>query len=1030
MSDSDLSKQLHKTQSVSVMDTLLASYTPMTGATLDAYRETTTHQFEAVSTAFRQRTLHELLHKAPVPEAVAPTYELPAEPVQTEKERKKLASLHDSNLKKGLKLTANATAYTTDILAREEARSKVTDSTLAIEREVVDKIKAAYKSDPSLCAEYERSWGPLMQFAPALKLDKKGNLTKESHTALFAYMNRIANEREDLLKEIQQKMLSEEINPLKFTPEYICNHYEEMRDQINRLKGYSQLFKEGSLSSDSLTLDMKAHVEAITEISKLAQTAFDEALKLQGINFYRGRPQADAQGSVPASADAVSALKEAVTNLKSRTKEILQSKIDSDLEAELSTTTMFDKMRTGMQQREETAFITMPLSHEYQYDALRDLKALIDKGAAANPLAYQQNKELIDSMMIEAMDLSNAMSKYIARATILSDWEFNQTKAPTKAIQVAMESLLSREEVKSNLIRDRLDNITAAAKHILYGKSLGEGDALYLESKGYKTTTIDDLAAKSVKDACMYSDMIAQRKNLFYDALKRVDSSIDIDQYKGTRVERMSTLMDLADMQLNERIAAIAIAIHKHASMPDDYLTTVTTLVDRVNSFDYEKYHRASDEELIAGQEELLKIGMGLMQLSDLCSMELPSGSSYNELVYNLPKSFDPATKLEGLTPEEAEYDSKIALFAAKKGSIYSSMLKARYAALLSVKRHGTLDYTLLARSEIKRQDPSTLTEAEIIEIAKKEYAKACLHVDASTTAFLKTPGMKEHITTMLSTEESKDEIHGRSIINDALVAECKTVNGKEDKSLSTTTVLTAKYKELRTLLDSDEIDETKRAEIKAKITDLEIAYGLTFRGSYALAGEENMIGEAMFRSYLSTEQEDSFKAMSKEEHDAMLADLSKGAFLVKGVDSDDEIAAAKEANKRGLRTYYEKTRLHYESLEKKYGLAPVSIPYIFDHYAEIKTDFADSQVISNFIMHDKEVLDTVKSQADLRFYHLINYFSTYGNLLLTTVNFILLNSASGEYKSEGEIMAALSERYFNPKVLESKKYLMSHPLR
>ena len=204
---------------------------------------------------------------------------------------------------------------------------------------------------------------------------------------------------------------------------------------------------------------------------------------------------------------------------------------------------------------------------------------------------------------------------------------------------------------------------------------------------------------------------------------------------------------------------------------------------------------------------------------------------------------------------------------------------------------------------------------------------------------------------------------------------------------------------------------------------------GLSFKrklndNTYRYAGDEkSLIGEAMFRSFNSSEFLVGIKDMPDDDYIDMLRDLSAGAFFDKDT-PEEEVKQAREINERGMRKYFDRIMMHYEHLEQKYGYTYPDVGWVMLHRAEIHEDFANLQVDDNLVNFDRTVLKA-NNYRDQRLKELVFFYHDFGGFL--DGNYFSMIS-SGTASTTKDIMDMVDTAF--PEMKKHKQYLIEHPRR
>ena len=111
-----------------------------------------------------------------------------------------------------------------------------------------------------------------------------------------------------------------------------------------------------------------------------------------------------------------------------------------------------------------------------------------------------------------------------------------------------------------------------------------------------------------------------------------------------------------------------------------------------------------------------------------------------------------------------------------------------------------------------------------------------------------------------------------------------------------------------------------------------------------------------------------------------MCKQLSAGA-LRRDADVPERKAAYLEENRKGLATYKEHLREHYEMLDERFHRQVPSIEYIEEHYFELRNLFSSIQVDCHLAERDPEFLDLTKEE-DVRLNQLFHIYFAIGSFI------------------------------------------------
>ncbi|MBR3305748.1 MAG: hypothetical protein IKI75_00675 [Lachnospiraceae bacterium] len=401
-------------------------------------------------------------------------------------------------------------------------------------------------------------------------------------------------------------------------------------------------------------------------------------------------------------------------------------------------------------------------------------------------------------------------------------------------------------------------------------------------------------------------------------------------------------------------------------------------------------YHLDGDE-LVAKQAEIIELTMACMMLSDIAKEEFSDIEGFRVKDKLLGKP-DPA--LQKTDPKryaalERKFQAMQQAFTLKMAIMEPLRAKCRGAAIL---KYGDLledPIAAVSSSELKHLDEKLTPRGQMAAFAKKEYEKGKKNISLAEMTFMSLP----HVKAYLSTEAESAEL---------AIGYLPPVHKGAEYAGRASALIEQRIKEAKEKgqsIGSKEAAAQLYSEAKAKndaqtMFELEVYHKLHAE-KYILAGDtEPMIREPIFRSFSSSESVSTIRKMSQDDYDAMLKDLSAGAFPQQM--TEEEKKAAKEQNLRGLRTYYDNVRGHYEALEKKYGYELPDMPWLIMHLDEVVADFANVQVDNDLVDHDPGVLKDENAQ-DLRLKHLIRFYNTFGGAITNPMKNGLIAAQKGQ---------------------------------
>lgn len=180
-------------------------------------------------------------------------------------------------------------------------------------------------------------------------------------------------------------------------------------------------------------------------------------------------------------------------------------------------------------------------------------------------------------------------------------------------------------------------------------------------------------------------------------------------------------------------------------------------------------------------------------------------------------------------------------------------------------------------------------------------------------------------------------------------------------------------------LKELEELSEKKRV--------LEMVYALKFRCYRQSGGKKELMREPIFRTFNWIYEAQGFKGMSGQFCRQMCEKLSKGAFLPtqehvdqmesspEKIRAQEEIDQSRLENVDGSQMFRERTALHMDYLEQKYGYTIQTPEYYARHQDEVLADFSPMQVMNNMAINVPGFLD-MKKPEDVRLRAQIEFYN------------------------------------------------------
>ncbi len=484
-----------------------------------------------------------------------------------------------------------------------------------------------------------------------------------------------------------------------------------------------------------------------------------------------------------------------------------------------------------------------------------------------------------------------------------------------------------------------------------------------------------------------------------YDAYN--DSLLDMQVMRATiaKITEEKKRVQVLTRDKQETLDATEAALSKRVE------TIIAPKLEAMLQFNLGDTKSITQEQLIAMQPQLIDLAMASMMMTNLGELksDIP-GLTVQEKILGKPTPDLEKTDKVRYERLMVIYKVKAESLSAKRAMLDSLRVQARAASILAASTGD--DFT----------DPkSCMTEAEIIKKLEhnaeydrlSEEEKGALSDADKVVLFARSEmAMAKRVQTSIEDNLARSEAIGYALLwnttwgdtPDLMFGHLKPEvhdgtalyekgekriedhkkalleKGHDKGSLPTDDIVAKQlYHEAEAKGDTQAMLELS---VRIKLQQGE-SYMHVDRGSYTMAGDDHyMIKEPMFRSFASSEQLPSLRAMSSEDYNAMLGDLSAGAFL-DAHSTEEEVREARERNIRGFRTYYDTIMPSYEVFFEKYGSETPDVPWMLMHFDELCIDSANIQVDNNLVEHDKAVLDKTNAK-DMRLKNLVMWFNNY----------------------------------------------------
>lgn len=843
--------------------------------------------------------------------------------------------------------------------------------------------------------------------------EKESTRVKRQKNSLLDQGKRIRQSREAVVTDIPareqrisqlrkpdaeaQQLFTKELKPEMFAPNYVLEHFDEIRETLDAWKEHLRLYGEGGVGHQLLAEDQKLRLEKMRTMYQDGEQALTSALAALGFTYETKRNGEIKIKELKDEKAKASALSE---NVRLRKKLTEQTNMDEKVLDELLTeeitvvTRDVQQFRRGIEREDRHTFIrSQHMSHEYHYETVRKCKELIEK----HPEQYQRNRAVVERIYHDIFQLMEVNGEYTIPSMAINSLTWNEEKVSTQKMRLMLSKRLDEQERKMRYVRDRAELLRAGLEHLLEGSPLSDANAVQLRDYFVVESPQEQQRHDAEANARVYSEIYMEKKALFDSTAEALYGEEAAKQITAGDYGRFMMLMESDNYEHNVEVLKYVLAKRTASKMETaggetaksakEELATlakplVIPLLKKMMDFDMQTLESCSDEELIARSEELQQLYISGMQISDMAKLSDPD---------------DP----EGRSIKEAFVGDRQASFAMKCSGVQYYAVKARMLAMVKAYTEGALTEECFAPEELSkiRAYAGIGRDAELSmnhmftyvrdalkknEMGKDAYISKYFHSQEAMVRHGGYPQFNLGSSHQAFDERKATALHnaqsylGKSGIMDAVALE-KTYTEYKQRIL-----------EIRQELQEMGEDELGmralelQAELEQKEGDLEyleMEYSLT-RNMYRMTGDDSpLIREPIFRSYDSADSLDSFRTMGEENFVEMIRHLSAGALAGANA-TPEELEEYRRENVQGLLMYKERMREHYEMLEERFHHQKPSIEYIIQNYEEMQRLFANIQVDTNLVTHSKDMID-LRNADDARLYHLVQTYNALGGYIL-----------------------------------------------
>jgi len=808
-------------------------------------------------------------------------------------------------------------------------------------------------------------------------------------------------------------IFDEELKAEWFSPNYLYEHYADVREQMLRWEAAIELFdkyeeqeKEGWVNQ-SMSEEEKLRARYMKEMYLRAKPAFDSAMKALGYTQEENGSFSHID-SAKMREDALKVNKRLRAELRDRGR--IDEKVADALIPEL-----IKNNADGTVRRNESSVVP-------EIDMLRAKLAQVQN---------EDDKTMLEDMMSDIDTLCEL---------VLNDWQRaeaidvaivrNQKNVFTEAGRGGSLSAKMVDELnvkgkrslsKANYTRSFASRITSTMLKIMDKGELSPEERVIVNK--YRGSAGDGIFEKLSDLQTLYSDKENRAKGYIEGLFSKsevYDKLIQDPDYNYTLLFSNNQAQNLkivelivARLQLENKKEDEYISRLELEELKEKTLNCVGPYLTALKQLDVRKFEKYSEDELIehmAELQELYLAGGQVLEMSKCVHPEARNGESILKYILG---------------------NTSLAIF--KYEMVKSFYEKARYHIMLKSYGQGLLDESLFSEEERKQikkrfgKDESenlgaNLLYAHVRELLQKNAAAW----NASAIRFFQSGE-----TRLVSQDSGKPAYNEhQKHINEINAVKQKLAELAKEPDGTGELAAVRYYKQLKSEYDQlvkknagkepddenyEEVKERKRIlELEREMGNLNMYFALTDK-RYEMADSIRDDGknvalfrDYMFRSYDSIEQIESFRKMSPEQFREMCMKMSAGA-IEKYSARDEEIEEYRKENVEGLMIYKKHMKEHYMALEDKFGHKIPDAYYIIEHYKELVPLFANIQTDENLILNSPDIIN-LTDEEDVYLYHLVSVYSAIGHFIHSvagTVTGERMNAKTAERMASGIIEKA-----------------------
>lgn len=797
----------------------------------------------------------------------------------------------------------------------------------------------------------------------------------------------------EALAELKQNVLKKKYNANKFDKDYLGEHYAEVRGEMKELKLFLDFYGTQGAKHGELLPAEQARAKVLEDVYRAMETALSGSIAMHCVkktdSGYSVKAGAPDEATIHSYQEGVTGLKEKIQSLDEKEVEETYKKL---FEGRRGETENMQKENLEKYPLVKEKFGEIRLFSPYSYSGINDLLMLINK--EENKDLYAANKDVVEKMLSDIKKIGQVNCDHSME---LWGWNtaataFRNAGADEDDPRIYMaENRMSVIEWRQMAYEERFRELVTILTLMFKGSMDKMNQSKWKLLAGYDHEEAKEKAKERSDDANLYVHTIEEKERLYREACEKACAGFE---QKEKMVKMLTTgslanaamLMKTGDMAYNEKVVAFQVKkTMDPASVAKDGEELLSPMVTAIIDYRLNTYVKSEGDDLIAQQKEVQNLIIAGRMINDLSHQpsDVPGLALKEKLLGKPPLTKDTDVNDDTYQVLLEKYESKAVAFEQRLKMLEGYHMQTRAAALLTEATVGLNDplsvLTKEEREAAKQKFPDATPRDQLVLYSRSMTEEGLAAVKLARDAVITSDLIREHLRNDLDRANRHhkladgylDKVHTDN--GDYISVRCSEKIKKKIEELKKTDPNIGNEKDLDMKISKILYKEAKEKNDPVSMREFSI-YVRLHLSSFKLTGDaEPLFGEAIFRAFGSMEGLDVFREMNDESYNLMLDEMAEGAFLDETA-TKEEIEAAREKNKNGLRTYYNHIKVHYDMMEKKYGLDMPDVSWIMLHAEEVIRDLATTQVDGHLIQHEKEELKR-SDAGDARLIHQVNYF-------------------------------------------------------